>query len=222
MIRLIIFDVDDTLCMTEEACFHLENDAASRMGFAPMARSIHQKNWGHPLEDAVKERFPGIDAPKFVEVLAGLIPEYVNAQKMDVITTSNLAVLDSLRASGFSIAVVTSRSLREVEHFLAQDHPLHGRIDAFYHKDNTKYQKPNPQVFDEVISEFQITPSEAIYVGDSVGDAQSAKAAGLYFIGSLESGLRTEQDFLGLEVDEFVDSFTNLVPAVEAISKRAK
>lgn len=26
MIKLVAIDVDDTLCMTEEACFHMENE----------------------------------------------------------------------------------------------------------------------------------------------------------------------------------------------------
>jgi len=53
MIKTVIIDVDDTLCMTEAASFALENTALVRMGRKPMPRSIHVETWGQPLFDAI-------------------------------------------------------------------------------------------------------------------------------------------------------------------------
>lgn len=45
MIRLIIIDIDDTLCMTEEASFSLENETLSLIGAKNFNRDIHIKTW---------------------------------------------------------------------------------------------------------------------------------------------------------------------------------
>lgn len=44
MIKLVIIDFDDTLCLTEKACFKMENYVAQKMGFAPINREAHIKN----------------------------------------------------------------------------------------------------------------------------------------------------------------------------------
>lgn len=43
MIQAVVIDVDDTLCLTEAACFDLENEVLKRMGREPMPRAIHPR-----------------------------------------------------------------------------------------------------------------------------------------------------------------------------------
>lgn len=69
MIKLVALDFDDTLAMTEEATFQMENETARRMGYPPMTREAHKKNWGKPLEEAIVERFPGINPEEFMRKL---------------------------------------------------------------------------------------------------------------------------------------------------------
>lgn len=88
---------------------------------------------------------------------------------------------------------------------------LISKIDAFYHKDNTEYMKPNPKVYDKTLQFFNVLPHEAVYIGDSLGDAISAKGAGLHFIALLESELRTKDDFKSVAVDYFAAKFENIL-----------
>ena len=67
MIKLVLIDFDDTLCMTEKARFKIENYVAKKMGFSPMTRETHIKYWGKkPLEESILDRVPGIDAKAFM------------------------------------------------------------------------------------------------------------------------------------------------------------
>src|SRR5690606_35757285 len=66
-IKLILLDFDDTLVMTEEACFRLENEIAHQLGLAPMSRQTHQQNWGKPIAQAIAERLPGVDVDAFID-----------------------------------------------------------------------------------------------------------------------------------------------------------
>lgn len=203
MINLVIIDFDDTLSMTEEACFHIENETAQKLGFPPMTREAHLKNWGKPLEQAIVERIPGIDPTAFMQLVYKVHQQHIETGRIDIISNENLEFLDNVKSSGRKLAILTSRSLQEVKHLL-RDHPINTRIEKFYHKDNSEYLKPDPRVFDKVLTDFSVAPNEAVYLGDSVGDAVSAKTAGLHFIAVLESGLRTEEDFIHIPIDSFV------------------
>jgi len=41
VIKAVVIDLDDTLCLTEEACFDMENEVLVKMGLKPMSRDIH-------------------------------------------------------------------------------------------------------------------------------------------------------------------------------------
>lgn len=98
----------------------------------------------------------------------------------------------------------------EVEHLLHFDHPLSSRIEIFYHRENLNFHKPDPKVFNQALKYFNVSPSESVYVGDSISDAEAAKGAGLHLIALLESGLRNKEDFKNFEVDLFSDKFPKI------------
>jgi phosphoglycolate phosphatase len=211
MFKVVIIDIDDTLFLTEEATFHLENEVAKSMGFLPMTRKANQKNWGMPLEDAIEDRIPGIDVDEFMKRVGRAVENHVSKGSLDSITKENLKALDTLKKAGKKLAIVTSRSFFETKHLLRKSHPLSKRIEAFYYRDNSDFLKPDPRVFDQVLNKLNVLPEECVYVGDAVSDAIAAKGAKMYFIAVLESGLRTEKDFSGLKVDFFANKFTDIV-----------
>ncbi len=205
MIQLVVIDFDDTLCLTEQAAFELENETARRMGFNPMTREAHIMNWGNPLEQAIVKRIPGINPAQFMQQLHTVHQEFVREGRIDVISNANLQFLDQVKESGKKLALLTSRTLQEIQHLLNVNHPLAKRLEKFYHKDNLRFLKPDPRVFSQALTDFSLPPGNAVYLGDSVGDAVSAKTAGLHFIAVLESGLRTKPDFNSVSVDFFAD-----------------
>lgn len=197
--------------LTEEACFELENEVVEDMGFPRMSRDTHKVNWGKPLETAIVERVPGIDPVEFMKRASIMIKKYAHEGKLDSIQDRNLEALDALIKSGRKLAILTSRTHGEAKHLLDKNHPINQRMEKIYHKDNSDFHKPNPRVFDKILSDFEVAPGEAVYIGDAVSDAIAAKGAGLHFIAVLESGLRTKEDFAAKNVDDFVSSFSDAV-----------
>jgi len=157
MIELIILDFDDTLCLTEKSSYELENLIAQKIGFPPITRETHIKNWGKVLEEAIIERFPGINAEVFIEELRKTLPKLIKKDEIDVITDINLKTLDIIKSKGIKLAILTSRDFMEVKHLQEKKHSLSLRINAFYHKDNSDYLEPNPKVFDKIL--FRHPPS---------------------------------------------------------------
>lgn len=217
MIHAVVIDFDDTLCLTEAACFEMENEALVAMGRAPMPREIHTKTWGQPLFDAITTRSPGIDVEAFKAAYHPIIAEYTKKGKLDAIPEANYAALDNLVAQGKTIMVLTSRTHGELKHLLEPDHLLATRVKAFYYKDMMQYHKPDPRAFDELLADHNLTPEQCVYVGDSVGDAVASKQRGLRFIASLESGLRQKEDFKPDQVDRFIYKFPEIVDAVASL-----
>lgn len=224
MIKAVILDFDDTTVMSEAACFDLENAVLGQMGRLPMSRELHVATWGRPLFDAILERSPGIDVADFRTAYEPLIREYVADGRLDAVPQEHLDAIDELRALGKSTLILTSREASEMAHLLVPDHVLTRRLDGglkgYYHKDNMQFHKPDPRAFAHIEAEHGWKPEECVYVGDSVGDAQSAKGAGLHFVASLESGLRRQEDFDGLPVDAFIHQFADLVEAVKKLDTK--
>ena len=211
----MIVDIDDTLCLTEEASFHLENEVLAQMGRPPMPRALHLSTWGAPLLEAMPHRSPGLDLARFAALFPAAHQRYLADGKLDVIPPENLAALDHLVLEGRTVMLLTSRAEPEVRHLLDPDHVLSTRVTGAYHQGNTRYRKPDPRVFDELLTETAVSPSECVYIGDSPGDALAAGGAGLHFIACLQSGVRRLDEFDPRYVSAAVNSFPE-IPAVIA------
>lgn len=211
MIKMALFDFDDTICLTEEAAFNFENQVLNDMGFPPMSREIHKETWGMILKEAIVIRAPGIDADEFVRRQEKYFGEFMSNGNFDNIPEENLEVLRTLKEKGIKVAILTNRSLGEVKHLTHDKHPFADLLDAFYHKDNTPFRKPDPKAFDNAFRDFKFSPKEMIYAGDSVGDAAASTGAGIRSIVVLESGIRQKEDFKDYPVEFFADKFTDVL-----------
>jgi HAD superfamily hydrolase (TIGR01549 family) len=218
MITLVILDYDDTILMTEEHCFHLENAIAADLGFAPMERELHKQTWGINIERAILDRFPGIDVEAFMSRYDGFKQKFISESKFDNITDDRLQVLDDLIQSGYKLAILTSRTYAEFSHLMEESHPLAKRMGYFHYKTPDAPIKPDPAVFNETLKFFNVDPSEAVYVGDALSDMIAAKNAGLHFICTLESGFRAKEDFDQNLVDAYINHLSEVKHAVEMIA----
>lgn len=222
MIKLVIFDFDDTLCLTEAGCFAMENAVAKQLGLPEMDRKRHWQTWGIPLRKALPKRFPGVDVDRFMRKFEDAVPRFVAEGVIDAIPLKNLQLLDDLKRVGMCAAVLTSRMKFECDHLLVSGGLLAGRIERFYFKETYQGTKPDPRVFSGVLKDFGVLPREAVYVGDSPMDATCAKSAGLYFIACLESGLRTIKSFNPREVDGVVPDLTETIDSIRRIESIEK
>ncbi len=221
MIKAVIVDFDDTLCLTEQACFDLENQVLAMMGRPPMSRDVHIKTWGQLFRDAMKVRSPGTDLDEFFRLIDIEQAKWALQGKIDIVDELNLAALDALIAQGKKVYVLTSRTHQELRHILAPDHGLASRVTAFYYREIMEFHKPDPRAFDLLLKDSGLARLECVYVGDSPSDAMAAKRGDLHFVASLESGIRSEKDFDGLDADLFIYRFADLPSAVALLDTKA-
>jgi phosphoglycolate phosphatase len=216
----IIIDFDDTLCMSEQACFELENEVLRRMGREPQSREIHRKTWGMQIEQAMPIRSPGVDMVKYLQLVQPIHQEFVANGHIDQIPAENLTALDTLAQRGHQLFILTSRTLAEATHLLDPEHHLAGRITEIYHANNTTHIKPDPRVFDVLLEKYNLQTDDCVYVGDSPSDSLAAKGAGMHFVASFESGLRTTSDFNNVVIDAAIYHFTELPEAMQILQTK--
>jgi phosphoglycolate phosphatase len=213
----VIVDVDDTLCLTEAASFDLENEVLAMMGRPAMSRRVHLATWGETLLDAMPHRSPGLDLDRFADLFPVLHQRYLADGRLDVIPPENLRALDRLVEEGRTVLLLTSRAEAEVRHLLEPDHVLASRVSGAYHQGNTRFRKPDPRAFDELLAETGFHPHQCVYVGDSPGDAVAAGGAGLRFIACLQSGVRRLDEFDPRFITAAVDTFPEILPAIASL-----
>lgn len=209
-VKVVALDFDDTLCLTQKACFRLENMAAQAIRMPPMSEATHLATWGKPMTKVLQIRFPGVDEQAFMRSYETCLLQANKDGWYDAIPQKNYQALDELKSQGFRLAVLSSRSQKEIQHLMEASHPLVAYIDSFYHLDNCTFHKPDGRVFESLLKDFSVSQDQVVYVGDSVSDAQASEQAGVAFVATLESGLRRKEDFKGLSVAAWIDDFSKL------------
>jgi phosphoglycolate phosphatase len=208
--KAVIFDFDDTVCMTGDAGFQIENEVAISLGFAPMPWEVHKQTWGNPLSETYDIRIPGVPKEAYLKQVIQQREKWTQEGKTDVLEPEILQMMDNLRNAGYVLGIVTSREYSECKHLLDAESPLNNRINYFHYREKSPYVKPNPRVFEEALQILAVDPEEALYIGDSMTDAKAANGAGIPFIATLESGLRSKEDFSEYRVEQFIYSLTEL------------
>lgn len=172
----IVFDVDGTLVDTEYSVLHSFRDVLETLTGKHYEPEELTFALGMPSEDALA-RF-GLSLTTEVQILWG-----TQSKKYD--RTNKLfegmeTVLETLKARGCSLGIVTSRNRLEFQ----EDIESFGITRLFDHvicADDTTEHKPKAAPLLKYMELAGARPEETIYVGDSIYDALCAQTAGVDF-----------------------------------------
>lgn len=120
--------------------------------------------------------------------------------------------LDALKARGVKLAICTNKPER-LTHLLIDALGWRGRFDAIVGGDTLPVRKPDPAPLFEAIA--RAGGGRAAFVGDSITDADTAKAAGLPFVAVSFGFSDRPPEQLG--ADALIHSYAELIPALERL-----
>ena len=89
-----------------------------------------------------------------------------------------VAMLETLRAQGLRLACVTNKEQRHAERVLGAT-GLAGYFELLVGGDTLPFKKPDARVFAHVLGFFGVSAAEAVHVGDSAIDVETARNAGV-------------------------------------------
>jgi phosphoglycolate phosphatase len=122
--------------------------------------------------------------------------------------------LDELRSQGFPLACVTNKSGRFTLPLLAATQ-LAGYFSQVVAGDSLPRKKPDPLPLTHASAQFGIAPQFMLMIGDSLNDAEAARAAGCPVF-CVDYGYNEGHDVRELDIDAIV---TSLLDATRLIQK---
>ena len=189
-IAAVIFDCDGVMFDSRQANINFYNHLLERYGLPPMTKDKIDYVHMHTGEKSVRYIFDGTPFTEEAEAYR-LQVDYTPFLKDMVIEPGLKNLLAKLKPR-VGLAVATNRT-NTIEEVLKQN-GLTGFFDIVVSPLDVENPKPHPESIHKILDFFQLGPDQAIYVGDSLIDLETAAAAGVYFIaygnGNLESHLR--------------------------------
>ena len=181
---LIIFDLDGTLINTIDDLGQACNHALSACGFPTHPIADYPRLVGNGINRLIERALPEEhrNEATVLRLREHFVP-YYDAHNCDLTRPYKgiPELLQALKAQGHRLAVASNKYQAATEKIVAQLFP--GIFDVVLGEREGVKRKPDPQIVYDIVEAMRREGDEAIdkgilYVGDSLVDAETAKAAG--------------------------------------------
>lgn len=182
MIKTLLFDLDGTLLDTLADLRQAVNFALAQRGYPACTLAQMQGFVGNGVRKLIERALPA-DASADVDACLSDFRQYYDAHMMDYTKpyAGILQLLTRLYQEGFHIAVISNKyqaaAQQLVEHFFGDIVRL-----TLGERPNVP-RKPDPSAVLALLEALHTAPEDALYIGDSVVDMQTAHNAGVQAIG---------------------------------------
>jgi HAD superfamily hydrolase (TIGR01509 family) len=179
-IRCVIYDCDGVLFDSIEANKKLYNDLCASVGRAPLNEEEVKYVHMHTVYQTIQLIFGEDDSlqKKALESLKGIDwKDYITYLKMEPYL---LQILNLLKANGVLRVINTNRTT-SMKYIMEHFH-LWPFFDMVVTALDVKNPKPHPESVEKILQNLNLNKEEAVFVGDSEVDQQTAKSSGVKFI----------------------------------------
>lgn len=201
MIKAVLFDFDGTLIDTNELIFESYRIAFRTVLNREIGMDEILTLYGKPLFSSLIQY--GEAGKRLYEVYREF-----NEKNHDFIAKPFDGAYEGvkmLKNNGFLIGIVTSKRLHLVKRGIEKILNMDGLFDIIVTPDDTEKTKPDPEPILYACDRLDISPNEAVYVGDSVFDMQAGAAAGTQLCAVKYSVTKPKQ-LLEFKPEYYVDS----------------
>jgi phosphoglycolate phosphatase len=174
----LIFDCDGVMFESRQANINFYNHLLSHFGLPPMNQKKEEFVHMHTAAESVRNIFaqtPYLDQAQKYRMEMDYTP-FIK----DMIPEPGLKELLEALWHKIGLAVATNRS-NTIGNVLDLN-GLSGYFDIIVSSLDVKNPKPHPESLFRILRFFEIGPGDALYVGDSLVDYETAQAAGVPFI----------------------------------------
>ena len=190
--KAVLFDMDGTVLDTLSDLTNAVNHILSQYGMpARTARDVASflgNGAAHLLRKAAP---PDTPDGTLAEMLAVYQPWYdSHCAILTAPYPGILPLMETLRKAGVKQAVISNKQDSAVRRLAAQHFP--GLLEAAVGESAAVRRKPNPDAVLAALREMGVSPEDAVYIGDTEVDLQTAKNAGTA-CAAVGWGFRTEE-----------------------------
>ena len=181
----VIFDFDGTIVDSAPAIISCFRDTLAWRNIEPEA-PLDSALIGPPLLETMA-RISGINNKDELLLLSENFKKRYDeiAASMTMVYEGVVPILDTLKHSGFQLHIATNKRLAPTQQIIVR-RELGQYFDSIYAIDSKSPPYLNKSVMlAALLSNFDIEPSTACYVGDRIEDAEAADANALDFLATL-------------------------------------
>lgn len=209
--QAVLIDLDGTLVDSIPDLAMAANAMRVELGMDELALEQISHYVGKGMDNLIKRSLAAqLDAPEpdqalFEQAKAIFKKHYhlLNGQHSQVYP-GVVAGLQRLTSMGLALAVVTNKP-HEFTHPLLERTDLMRYFDVIVSGDTCPQKKPHPLPLLYACAELDVHPSEAVFIGDSLNDAEAAQAAGMPVL-ILPYGYNEGRPVQDLQVNAIIDT----------------
>ena len=194
MITTVIFDMDGTVLNTLDDLAASVNYVLTRYGMPVHCTEDYRRYFGNGIRYALQCAVPKGTEESAIDQMIPVFREHYNAHCLDKTRPYDgiQELMKALRDRGYKLAIVSNKidsAVKELNAKFFSDY-----VDVAIGEREGIRRKPAPDTVVQALEELKSAKHEAVYIGDSEVDLQTAANAGLPCI-SVLWGFR-EKDFL--------------------------
>lgn len=217
-LKAVLLDLDGTLLDTVGDIVTAANMMRASLGFAPLAPAVIATFVGKGIPNLVSKTLKDAVGEPGPTALKVAVANFERQYEKCFGDTSKpypgvIDGLNALKAKGLRLGCVTNKAEKFTLPLLERT----GLADYFeltLSGDSLAEKKPHPLPLQHAAEFFDAAPAEVLLIGDSINDAEAARAAGSpVFI--VPYGYNEGQELRGLDCDAFIDDVPSALKYVK-------
>jgi phosphoglycolate phosphatase len=204
---LIVWDWDGTLADSTGMITNALVKAAEQVGLPALDPSAASNIIGLGLKESIFTLFGELPAEKAQALAQQYNANYYAGEAGIPLFSRAKETIVELNRRGYKLAVATGKGRRGLNMALEKN-----GLKPFFHETKTVdecYSKPHPQMLDELMDEFVVTPARTLMIGDSSYDLQMATNAGVASV-AVTFGAQSREQLLPYQPIKMFDRFDDL------------
>ena len=218
-VKAIVIDLDGTLLHTAPELAESANSMLRDMGRAPVSQDLLMSYIGNGIHWLVKGALTGDmhaepDAALFDEALPIFEKHYTELACDSRPFPGVIEGLDAMKAAGFRLGCITNKVMRYTDPILKAS-GLAPYFDIVLAGDTLPEKKPHPLPLLHAAQFFGVAIEQLLLVGDSLSDAQAARAAGCPIV-CVPYGYNHGEPVETLNVDAVIPDLTAVLQLIKS------
>jgi len=214
--HVVAFDLDGTLADTAPDLAATLNHVLAELGRPPVEPESVRHLIGHGAKALLRNGL-GATGEASEELVEAGFPIYLEHYAANICVGTRPyphveAAMDALAARGAKLAICTNK-LESLTRLLVEALGWQERFASLIGADTVGVRKPDPLPLKEAIA--QAGGGRAAFVGDSITDADTARAAGVPFV-AVSFGF-SDRPAEALGADAVIDCYSQLVETLERL-----
>jgi phosphoglycolate phosphatase len=208
-VKVVIFDWDGTVMDSIDKIVNSVRIAAERLSLPVPTEHAAKQIIGLSLDPAFKTLFPDSSATERELLSEHYKDVYSNVDRTPTPLFDGAEhVFSSLRQRGYQLAVATGKARRGLDRMFAETKTGHHFVTS--RCSDEAQSKPHPQMLEHILTELQLTPQQAVMIGDSRYDLMMAHSIGMPRIG-VTHGVHGHHEFAPFAPHAVIDSLAELL-----------